>query len=72
MAIPHGPRPLSSQGQISLPKELLAAIGLRPGESALFVIENDDPPGTLLLIPAEMAEEWFGEGRRTSRRRPPA
>jgi len=69
MTIPHGPRPLSAQGQISLPKELISAIGLRPGDSALFVIENDDPPGTLLLVPAEMAEKWFGKGLRASRAR---
>ncbi len=68
MAIPHGPRPISSQGQISLPKELIVAIGLRPGASSVFVIENDDPAGTLLLVPSAMAEEWFGEGLQTRRK----
>jgi bifunctional DNA-binding transcriptional regulator/antitoxin component of YhaV-PrlF toxin-antitoxin module len=60
---PHGPRPISTQGQVSVPKEVLVAVGLTPGSSAVFVLENDAPPGTILLVPEDMAAGWFASGR---------
>jgi bifunctional DNA-binding transcriptional regulator/antitoxin component of YhaV-PrlF toxin-antitoxin module len=69
MATPHGPRPISNQGQVSLPKEILAAIGLEPGASAVFVLEHDDPQGSILLIPEAMATDWFRSGLDGSRQR---
>ncbi len=58
---PHGPRPIAANGQIVLPKELLQSVGLRAGES-VFVIENERPPGTILVVPERLASEWFARG----------
>ena len=51
---PYGPKTVSSQGQLSLPNEVLAAVGLQPGQ-AVYVVENEDPKGTILLVPEVIA-----------------
>jgi bifunctional DNA-binding transcriptional regulator/antitoxin component of YhaV-PrlF toxin-antitoxin module len=61
---PHGPKPIASNGQIVLPKVLLESVGLKAGES-VFVIENHEPPGTILVVPERMASTWFAKGRGT-------
>jgi len=61
MRTPHGPRPISANGQVVLPKEILEAVGLKPGD-AVFVMANQKPPGTILVIPERIASEWFAKG----------
>lgn len=56
------------QRQVVLPKDVLTAANLQPGDF-LYVQANDDPPGTIVLIPVEMATTWFEDGRESSRRR---
>lgn len=62
MSLPHGPKPISKNGQIVLPKEVLAAADLQPGD-AVYVMSNDQPPGSILVIPVEIAARWFEQGR---------
>ena len=70
MSEPHGPRPISPQGQLGLPKELLEAVGLKAG-SEVYVMENEDPKGTILIVPKQLLTSWVDRGRqrRGSRQR---
>lgn len=62
MSLPHGPHPISKNGQIVLPKDVLAEADLEYGD-AVYVMSNDEPPGTILVIPVEVAARWFEQGR---------
>ncbi len=64
MAIPYGPRPVAANGQVVLPKDLLTAVGLKPGESTVFVLANDELAGTILVVPDKLMEEWVRVGRK--------
>ncbi len=66
MHIPFGPHKISTNGQIVLPKEVLNAAGLAPGDS-VYVQVADDPPGAVLVVPTEIAGRWFEAGRATER-----
>ncbi|HEV7719725.1 MAG TPA: hypothetical protein VGO60_00485 [Iamia sp.] len=54
----HGPNPIQGNGTVSIPRDLLRAIGLDPTEPGHRVhwLLNPDMPGTLVLVPAEMVE----------------
>lgn len=62
MQLPHGPYKIATNGQVVLSKDILAACDLRPGDS-VYVQACDDLPGSVLIIPAAVAGEWFERGR---------
>lgn len=66
MQPPHGPHRIATNGQLVLPKDILAATGLRPGD-AVYVQAIEDPEGAVLILPAATAAEWFEVGRRQAR-----
>jgi len=59
---PHGPHKIATNGQVVLPKDILAATGLSPGD-AVYVQAVDDPEGAVLIVPAATAAAWFETGR---------
>jgi AbrB family looped-hinge helix DNA binding protein len=63
---PHGPHKIATNGQVVLPKDILAITGLRPGD-AIYVQALEDPEGAVLIVPAAIATEWFEAGRQRSR-----
>lgn len=65
---PHGPHRIATNGQVALPKEVLAAAGLSAGDS-VYLQAVDDPPGAVLIVPTEVAIEWFETGRTASESR---
>lgn len=67
---PYGPHKIATNGQVVLPKDVLAATGLQPGD-AVYVQAIDDPPGAVLVVPADTAAEWFETGRRDARKQAP-
>lgn len=64
MAIPYGPRPVAANGQVVLPKDVLSAVGLTPGESAVFVLVNEEEAGTILVVPDTLMARWSELGRK--------
>lgn len=62
MQPPHGPHKIATNGQVVLPKDILAATGLSPGD-AVYVQALEDPEGAVLIVPAATAAEWFETGR---------
>ncbi len=62
---PHGPHKIATNGQVVLPKDILAATGLRPGD-VVYIQALDDPEGAVLIVPAATAAEWFDVGRKRS------
>ncbi len=64
---PHGPHRIGQNRQVALPADLMKRVHLRVGDE-IYLQVNDDPPGTLLLIPMEVATEWFEKGRRAAER----
>jgi bifunctional DNA-binding transcriptional regulator/antitoxin component of YhaV-PrlF toxin-antitoxin module len=58
---PHGPRKVGAKGQITLPEELLTAIGAGTGAN-VWVTLNPDRPGTLVIIPQALMMEVFRKG----------
>lgn len=67
MQPPHGPHKIATNGQVVLPKEILAATGLSAGDT-VYVQAVDDPEGAVLIVPAATAAEWFEIGRQRARR----
>lgn len=63
MQPPHGPHKIATNGQVVLPKDILTATGLRPGD-AVYVQALEDPEGAVLIVPSATAAAWFDEGRR--------
>jgi bifunctional DNA-binding transcriptional regulator/antitoxin component of YhaV-PrlF toxin-antitoxin module len=59
---PHGPHKIATNGQVVVPKEVLAAAGLAAGD-LVYVQAADDPPGAVLVIPVGIAARWFEAGR---------
>jgi AbrB family looped-hinge helix DNA binding protein len=59
MALPHGPHKIATNGQVLLPKEVLAEAGLRPGDGVYLLAQG----GTILVIPVEIVSRWFERGR---------
>jgi len=59
---PHGPRQITLNRQVSLPKELMDRARLRPGDQ-VYLQWNDQLPGTILIIPVEIMAEWIRVGR---------
>lgn len=59
--LPQGPRRVAPKNQITVPAELLDAIGVVVG-GEVFVVSNPDRPGTLVIIPRAMMEEIFRKG----------
>lgn len=59
---PVGPRRITSQRQLAIPAEVMDAAKLEPGVE-VYCQALDDPPGTVLLIPAALVMEWIRLGR---------
>lgn len=62
MNAPHGPHRIGQNRQVALPAGLMSRVHLRPGDEVYLQV-NEDPPGTLLVIPMEIATAWFEAGR---------
>ena len=60
--MPHGPRQITNNRQVSLPKELMDRAHLQPGDH-VYLQWNDEMPGTLSIIPVEIVSEWIRVGR---------
>ncbi len=60
---PYGPHRIGQNRQVALPAELMKAVDLQPGD-AVYLQANPDVPGTVLIVPVEMATRWFEAGRR--------
>jgi len=59
---PHGPHKIAANGQVVVPKDVLNAVGLAAGDS-VYVQALEDPPGAVLIVPADTAARWFEAGR---------
>ena len=62
METPFGPRLITGNRQVSLPKELMDRANLHPGDR-VYVQWNDAEPGTLLIVPVGIMSEWIRLGR---------
>lgn len=49
----HGPNPVQKSGTVTVPRDLLRAVGLDLGDRVHWML-NPDMPGTLILVPTEM------------------
>jgi len=45
-----------------VPKDVLNAVGMAAGDS-VYVQALEDPPGAVLIVPADTAARWFEAGR---------
>lgn len=59
--LPSGPRKVTPKNQVSIPGELLDAIGAEVGDEVFFVL-NPDRPGTILILPRALMAEIFRKG----------
>lgn len=60
----HGPHRIARNGQVVIPRDVLKAARLNPGD-AVYLTESDEGEGTLMLVSADLAIQWFQTGRRT-------
>jgi hypothetical protein len=51
-----------------MPKEVLYAAGLAPGDS-VYIQASEDPPGSVVIVPVEVAARWFEAGKVSDRAR---
>ncbi len=59
--VPSGPRKVAPKNQVSVPADLLEAIGVHVGDDVFFVL-NPDRPGTILILPRPLMAEVFRKG----------
>lgn len=59
--MPSGPRKVLPKNQVTVPGELLEAIGVRQGER-IFLMLNPDKPGTIVIIPEPLMAEIIRKG----------
>ena len=59
--VPTGPRKVTAKNQVSIPDDLLKAIGVLEGES-IWVMLNPDRPGTLVVMPREVMRAVIQKG----------
>lgn len=59
--LPSGPGKVGAKNQVSVPAEMLEAIGVQVGEDVVFVL-NPDRPGTILIMPRSLMAEIFRKG----------
>ena len=62
MDTPYGPKEITKNRQVALPKDLMDRAHLEPYDK-VYVAWNDALPGTLVVIPIEMVSEWIRLGR---------
>lgn len=58
----YGPYRIAANGQVVIPKGVLEATGILPGESIYFHIDKDSQH-LVTLIPSTVADDWFEKGR---------
>jgi len=58
----HGPHKIATNGQLVIPKEVLNAAGLAPGD-LVYVQSADNPTEGIVVIPVETASRWLVVGR---------
>jgi len=61
-----GPHRIARNGQVVIPRDVLKAARLSPGD-AVYLTASDEGDGTVVLLPAHMAIQWFEAGRRSTR-----
>jgi antitoxin component of MazEF toxin-antitoxin module len=59
---PYGPHRVGQNRQIALPADLMKLVRLEPGDQVYLQV-NPELPGTLIVIPVEIATRWFELGR---------
>jgi AbrB family looped-hinge helix DNA binding protein len=69
--MPYGPRQITSNRQVAVPKELMDRAHIQPGDQ-VYLQWNDQQPGTILIIPVEIMSEWIRIGRQTQELMPPS
>ena len=57
----HGPRKISPQLQVKIPRNLARELRLEGGDDVFFRLSDDDP-GVLLVIPGEVVERRYQAG----------
>ena len=57
----YGPRPVQRNGNVSVPRELLSAVGLEPGKDRVHWALNPRLPGSLVLIPSRQVSRAMDE-----------
>lgn len=62
----EGPSPISTNGQVTIPKAILATLGWQRGDHLMFEI-NDDDPETLRLLPHAVVWRRYRRGEATER-----
>lgn len=62
----EGPSPISTNGQVTIPKAILATLGWQRGDQVMFEISDDDPE-TLRLLPAAVVWRRYRRGEATER-----
>lgn len=60
--IPHGPHPIGAKRQVVVPSQVMKNADLHPGDGVYFEV-LDDPAGCVLMIPVEVAEQWWQAGK---------
>lgn len=61
-----GPAPIARNGQVTVPKGILGALGWRPGEFVMFRLSDDDPE-VLTILPVAVVERRYQRGEDAER-----
>lgn len=57
--VPYGPHKIARNGQVVIPRDVLKAAKLAPGESVYVTVAD----GIVQLLPASTVATWLREGR---------
>ena len=62
----EGPSPISTNGQVTIPKAILAALGWQRGDPVMFEVSEDDPDA-LRVLPSAVVRRRYRRGEATER-----
>ena len=61
-----GPAPIATNGQVTVPKAVLQALGWSAGKQVMFRLSDEDPE-VLTIVPAEVFERRYERGEAAER-----
>ena len=62
----EGPSPISTNGQVTIPKAILAGLGWQRGDAVMFEVSDDDPD-SLRVLSYQVVRRRYRRGEATER-----
>lgn len=63
MDTPYGPRKITQQLQIAIPKELAERVHMQVGDQIYFLFDDEQSDDILRIAPIDVVNRWIAAGQ---------